>query len=68
MAHEALLRKWPWLKERLDAERVFLIGKQQLEQDLRDWQAAADKDKADALLTGLKLTATAPGSSSILRD
>jgi len=23
---------------------------------LRDWQAAADKDKADALLTGLKLT------------
>lgn len=56
VAHEALLRKWPWLKERLDAERVFLIGKQQLEQDLRDWQAAADKDKAGALLTGLKLT------------
>ena len=56
MAHEALLRKWPWLKERLDAERVFLIGKQQLEQDLRDWQAAADKDKADALLAGLRLT------------
>jgi WD40 repeat protein len=56
VAHEALLRKWPWLKEQLDAERVFLIGKQQLEQDLRDWQAAADKDKADALLTGLKLS------------
>jgi WD40 repeat protein len=56
VAHEALLRKWPWLKEKLDAERVFLIGKQQLEQDLRDWQAAADQDKADALLTGLKLT------------
>jgi WD40 repeat protein len=56
VAHEALLRKWPWLKERLDAERVFLIGKQQLEQDLRDWQAAVDKEKADALLTGLKLT------------
>ena len=56
VAHEALLRKWSWLKERLDAERVFLIGKQQLEQDLRDWQAAADKDKADALLIGLKLT------------
>ena len=56
VAHEALLRKWPWLKEKLDAERVFLIGKQQLEQDLRDWQAAADKDKADALLSGLKLT------------
>jgi hypothetical protein len=56
VAHEALLRKWPWLKERLDAERVFLIGKQQLEQDLRDWQVAANKDKIDALLTGLKLT------------
>jgi WD40 repeat protein len=56
VAHEALLRKWPWLKEKLDAERVFLIGKQQLEQDFRDWQAAADKDKTDALLTGLKLT------------
>jgi hypothetical protein len=56
VAHEVLLRKWPGLKEKLDAERVFLIGKQQLEQDLRDWQAAADKDKADALLSGPKLT------------
>jgi hypothetical protein len=56
VAHEALLRKWPWLKQRLDAERVFLIGKQQLEQDLRDWEAAPAKDKADALLTGLKLS------------
>jgi hypothetical protein len=55
VAHEALLRKWPWLKGQLDAERVFLIGKQQLEEDLRDWQAAADNDKVDALLTGLKL-------------
>jgi hypothetical protein len=55
-AHEALLRKWPLLRSWLDAEREFLIGKQQLEQDLRDWQAAADKDKTDALLTGLKLT------------
>jgi WD40 repeat protein len=55
-AHEALLRKWPWLKERLDAERVFLIGKQQLEQDLRDWEAASEPDKAGALLTGLKLS------------
>jgi WD40 repeat protein len=56
VAHEALLRKWPWLKEKLDAERVFLIGKQQLEQDLRDWQAVADQDKGAALLSGLKLT------------
>ena len=55
VAHEALLRKWPLLRSWLDAARVFLIGKQQLEQDLRDWDGAAQKDKAGALLTGLKL-------------
>jgi WD40 repeat protein len=55
VAHEALLRKWPLLRSWLDAARVFLIGKQQLEQDLRDWDGAAEKDKAGALLTGLKL-------------
>jgi WD40 repeat protein len=55
VAHEALLRKWPRLRSWLDAAREFLIGKQQLEQDLRDWDAAAERDKAGALLTGLKL-------------
>jgi Novel STAND NTPase 1/TIR domain/WD domain, G-beta repeat len=55
VAHEALLRKWPLLRTWLDSARVFLIGKQQLEQDLRDWDDAADKDKAGTLLTGLKL-------------
>ena len=55
VAHEALLRKWPLLRSWLDAARVFLIGKQQLEQDLRDWDGAAENDKAGALLTGLKL-------------
>ena len=55
VAHEALLRKWPLLRSWLDAARVFLIGKQQLEQDLRDWDGAAETDKAGALLTGLKL-------------
>jgi WD40 repeat protein len=55
VAHEALLRKWPLLRSWLDAARVFLIGKQQLEQDLRDWEGAAEKDKSTALLTGLKL-------------
>jgi hypothetical protein len=54
-AHEALLRKWPLLRSWLDAAREFLIGKQQLEQDLRDWNQAAEADKASALLTGLKL-------------
>src|SRR5208282_6715733 len=56
VAHEALLRKWPLLRSWLDAARVFLIGKQQLEQDLRDWEQAAERDKAGALLTGLKLS------------
>ena len=46
VAHEALLRKWPLLKSWLDAAREFLIGKQQLEQDLRDWDQAAETDKA----------------------
>ena len=41
VAHEALLRKWPLLRSWLDAARAFLIGKQQLEQDLRDWEQAA---------------------------
>src|SRR5271165_6829422 len=56
VAHEALLRKWPLLKSWLDSARAFLIGKQQLEQDLPDWEQAAEADKSAALLTGLKLS------------
>lgn len=56
VAHEALLRKWPRLRGWLDEERAFLIGKQQLEVDLRDWQSASTTDKNRALLTGLKLS------------
>jgi hypothetical protein len=55
VAHEALLRKWPSLKSWLDAEREFLIGKQQLEKDLCDWEQAAETDKTGAMLAGLKL-------------
>jgi WD40 repeat protein len=55
VAHEALLRKWPRLRAWLDEERAFLIGRQQLEQDLRDWQTASDAEKVGALLSGLKL-------------
>jgi conflict system STAND superfamily ATPase/TIR domain-containing protein len=55
VAHEALLRKWPLLRSWLDTAREFLIGKQQLEQDLRDWEQAPEADKSGALLTGLKL-------------
>ncbi|MGB6198906.1 MAG: TIR domain-containing protein [Candidatus Acidiferrales bacterium] len=56
VAHEALLRKWPLLRGWLDEEREFLIGKDQLENDLRDWERAPADQKSDALLTGLKLT------------
>ena len=56
VAHEALLRKWPLLRGWLDDEREFLIGKDQLEQDLFDWEKAPAHQKTDALLTGLKLT------------
>ena len=55
VAHEALLRKWPLLRSWLDNAREFLVGKQQLEQDLRDWEQAAEADKSGALLSGLKL-------------
>jgi hypothetical protein len=55
VAHEALLRKWPRLRSWLDDDREFLAGKQQLEEDLRDWERATEADKTGALLTGLKL-------------
>jgi WD40 repeat protein len=55
VAHEALLRKWPRLRTWLDDAREFLAGKQQLQQDLHDWEQAAEEDKDAALLSGLKL-------------
>jgi WD40 repeat protein len=56
VTHEALLRKWPLLRGWLDEEREFLIGKDQLEQDLRDWEKVSADEKTEALLSGLKLT------------
>ncbi|MFM7362384.1 MAG: TIR domain-containing protein, partial [Cyanobacteriota bacterium] len=55
VAHEALLRKWPLLRDWLDEDREFLMGSQQLEHDLQDWQKAAEKVRPAALLSGLKL-------------
>ncbi len=55
VAHEALLRVWPLLRGWIDDSRDFLIGSQQLEQDLAQWQEASPSDKPRALLTGLKL-------------
>lgn len=55
VAHEALLRKWPQLTAWLDEAREFLIGRQQLERDLHDWQTVASDKRTAALLSGLKL-------------
>jgi WD40 repeat protein len=55
VAHEALLRVWPLLRGWLDDSRDFLLGSQQLEQDLAQWQAASPADQPRALLSGLKL-------------
>jgi len=55
VAHEALLRVWPLLRDWLEESRDFLLGSQQLEQDLAQWQAASPADRPRALLSGLKL-------------
>ena len=55
VAHEALLRKWPRLREWLDQERDFLVGKAQLRYALNDWTAAATTQKHATLLRGLSL-------------
>lgn len=55
VTHEALLRKWPRLKNWLDEEKEFLTGKEQLDKDLEDWVAAPEKQKRESLLWGLKL-------------
>lgn len=55
VAHESLLRKWPLLRDWLDDERGFLIGRLQLQRALDDWQAAAPDQRDSALLQGLML-------------
>ncbi len=55
VSHEALLRKWPLLQTWLSEEHEFLVGKDQLERSLQDWQNCDSKDKKQALLQGLPL-------------
>ena len=55
VAHEALLRKWPLLRDWLDDERGFLIGRLQLQRALDDWGAATPAERDSALLQGLML-------------
>ncbi len=54
VAHEALLRKWPLLKNWLDAEREFLVGRNQLRYAADQWTKSGEKNSA--LLHGLQLT------------
>jgi tetratricopeptide (TPR) repeat protein len=56
VAHEALLREWPALRGWLEADRQFLIGKDQLAEDIANWSNASSGQKDDALLSGLNLT------------
>ena len=55
VAHEALLRVWPLLVGWLEEAREVLLGSQQLEADLSQWQQARPADKPETLLSGLKL-------------
>lgn len=55
VAHEALLRKWPLLRHWLDEVREMLLGCQQLEADLEQWQQAQLDQKTAHLLSGHKL-------------
>ena len=56
VAHEAMLRKWPLLRGWLDEAREVIVGTQQLEPDLREWEKAEGPQKEATLLQGLKLS------------
>ncbi len=53
VAHEALLRHWQLLNGWLREEHDFLLGKQQLEHSLREWQRLPDAHKDKGLLQGI---------------
>ncbi|UOG92482.1 MAG: toll/interleukin-1 receptor domain-containing protein [Candidatus Thiothrix sulfatifontis] len=55
VAHEALLRHWQLLNGWLREEHDFLLGKQQLEHSLREWQHLPDTHKDKGLLQGITL-------------
>lgn len=55
VAHEALLRHWSLLYGWLGEEHDFLLGKQQLEHSLRDWQKLPETEQDKGLLRGIAL-------------
>jgi WD40 repeat protein len=54
VAHEALLRKWPLLRNWLDEEREFLVGRNQLRYAADQWIKSGEMNTA--LLQGLQLS------------
>jgi hypothetical protein len=55
VAHEALLREWPLLRGWLEADREFLIAKEQLEIDIAEWKNSPEPQNDNFLLSGSKL-------------
>ena len=55
VAHEALLRKWELLRDWLKKDQEFLIDRQELEKEYREWNNTPPSKQDQALRTGLKL-------------
>jgi TIR domain len=55
VAHEALLREWPLLRSWLEADREFLLAKEQLEVDIAVWKNSPHPQNGNLLLSGSKL-------------
>ena len=55
VSHEALLRHWGLLNGWLREEHDFLLGKQQLELSLHDWQQLPEAQRDKGLLRGIAL-------------
>ncbi|WP_173012834.1 toll/interleukin-1 receptor domain-containing protein [Niveispirillum sp. SYP-B3756] len=55
VAHESLFRVWPLLAGWLREETEFLLGRERLAIDLKEWQALPPARRPDGLLRGLFL-------------
>lgn len=55
VAHDSLLHSWPLLHGWLEESRAFLIASERLRADLEQWQAAPEREKAQWLLTPVRL-------------
>lgn len=55
VAHEALLRKWPLLREWLDSDRSYLAWVENVGDEISRWERAAPRHRRDLLLRGWPL-------------